>query len=52
MEVSMVFGNPHRFAIWVEIVPEWSGSFKKWIVLLYCEWEFVSQRYSSSNIVY
>lgn len=24
----MIFGDPCRFAIWVEIVPEWSGDFK------------------------
>lgn len=24
----MIFGDPCKFAIWVEVVPEWSGDFK------------------------
>jgi hypothetical protein len=28
MEVNMIFGDPYRFAIWVECIPQWSSSYK------------------------
>lgn len=30
----MIFGNPYRFAVWVEIIPEWSGDFKNGLFYL------------------
>ncbi|WP_309297156.1 Imm42 family immunity protein, partial [Enterobacter hormaechei] len=28
MEINMIFGNPYRFAIWTDYIPQWGESYK------------------------
>jgi len=34
MEVNMIFGNPYRFAIWTEYIPQWGESYKNGLFYL------------------
>lgn len=34
MEVNMIFGNPYRFAVWTEYIPQWSESYKNGLFYL------------------
>lgn len=36
----MIFGDPYRFAIWIEYVPQWGDSIK--MVFISFEREYVS----------
>nr|WP_244140346.1 Imm42 family immunity protein [Pantoea agglomerans] len=46
----MIFGEPYRFAIWIECIPQWSQSYKM-VFLFFYKWTYVSRRYQNIYII-